>query len=318
MTTPRPVFKQLDHVVARVDDPRRLFETLTETLGLPVAWPLASYPAFQSGGVALGNLYVEIMQCGPRRAPVPGRASRGRLCAVVFETAGIEEAAAELSRRGLPHTPPVPYLERDARGRRTKLWSNVVLGRLFGRDALVEALMLMSRMPGAARMSDAGAGGPLIRRQLDLLMRRSLVFFCEFYYENFGARPFWSEHASHDGKRAADLARLREAGGGALGLERVVEIVAGVRDFAAARELWRRLYAPAAERAPGVWEVEDGPALRLTAAESDSIGSLVLKVSSLERAETFLRGRGMLGSVEDGRINIAPESVEGLNLMLVG
>jgi catechol 2,3-dioxygenase-like lactoylglutathione lyase family enzyme len=49
----RAVVKQLGHVVARVDDPRAVFDAFTETLGLPVAWPLASYPAFESGGVAL-------------------------------------------------------------------------------------------------------------------------------------------------------------------------------------------------------------------------------------------------------------------------
>src|ERR1051325_353885 len=85
------VVKQLDHVIARVDDPRTLFSTLTETLGLPVAWPLASYPAFESGGVALGNLYLEIMQCGPKREP----SSAGRFCAVAFESPEIERVVEE-------------------------------------------------------------------------------------------------------------------------------------------------------------------------------------------------------------------------------
>ena len=53
MTTSRPVFKQLNHVVARVDEPGRLFSLLTEILGLPVAWPPASYPSFRSVFVAL-------------------------------------------------------------------------------------------------------------------------------------------------------------------------------------------------------------------------------------------------------------------------
>lgn len=311
--TSRAVVKQLDHVVARVDDPRAVFSVFTETLGLPVAWPLASYPAFESGGVALGNLYLELMQCGPRREASGG----GRLCAVVFESPGIEQAVEELSRRGVPHTPVAPYVERGEGGARTKIWSNVVLGRLLGRDLLLDATIMMSRLPGAARMSDAGAGGWFNRLQLDALMRRNLVFLVEYHYENFGERPFWSESVDHDDKRARDLSRLRANGGGALGLERVTEVVVGVRDLPKARAMWSKLYAPAPEVAPGLWEIDDGPALRLVESDSDSIQSLALRVSSLERAETALRERGMIGTVTADEITIAPEKMEGLRVRLV-
>lgn len=313
MTTPRPVFKQLDHLIARVDDPGALFSLLTGTLGLPVAWPLKSYPSFQSGGVALGNLYLEVMQCGRRRGP----AGRGRLCAIAYEAPGIEEAARELSLRRIPHTPAAPYVERGEGGAKRKLWSNAVLGRMIGPDFMLDAAILLSRLPGAASLSDAGAGGAFNAWQLDVLMRRNIVFFVEFYYENFGVRPFWSEFKDHDEKRAADLARLRDNGGGAIGLESVREIVAAVRDFDAARELWRRLYAPRAEAAPGVFEDGAGPAVRLVRAEADSIRTLVLEVSSLARAETSLRESGMLGTVTDDEITIAPSKLEGLDVRLV-
>jgi hypothetical protein len=286
---------------------------LTETLRLPVAWPLASYPSFQSGGVALGNLYLEIMQCGPRRTAD----GRGRFCAIAFESPGIEEATRELSRRRIPHTPAAPYAERGADGARTKIWANAVLGRMLGKDFLLDAAVALSRLPGAARLSDAGSGSARDRWQISKLFGRNVVFLCEYYYDNFGVRPFWSEFRSHDEKRAHDLAELRRRGGGAIGLESVKEVVAGVREFDAARELWRRLYAPAAETAEGVWEIDDGPALRLTRAGGDSVRRLVLKVSSLRRAETSLRESGMLGAVTDNEIQIAPEGLEGLDLRLV-
>ena len=313
MDVSRPVVKQLDHFVALVDDVGGLFGLLTETLGLPVAWPLESYPAFESGGVALGNLYLELMSCGPRREA----AGRGRFCAIAFEAAPIEEAARELSRRGLPHTPVAPYVERDEDGGKTVFRSNVVLGRMIGRDFLLDAAIMLSRLPGATRLSDAGSGSALDRWQISKLFERNIVFLVEFFYENIKDRPFWSEFRRHEEKRAADAVRLREAGGGRLGVERVEEIVAGVRDFAAARELWRRLYAPAAERGEGVWEIEDGPALRLVEAGADSIQSLVLKVSSLESAETFLRESGMLGAVSEGQITLDPSRLEGLDVRLV-
>ena len=309
----RPVIKQLDHVVARVDDPQALFTVLSETLGLPVAWPLKSYPSFQSGGVTFGNLYLEIMQCGPRRTP----SGAGHFCAIAFESPAIEEAVRELSRRDIPHTPVAPYAERGADGKKIKIWANVVLGRLLGKDFLLDTTIALSHLPGATRMSDAGSGSALDRWQIDQLFRRSLVFLCEFYYENFGDRPFWSEFKDHDAKRARDLARLRAAGGGALGVERVAEVVVGVKDFDAARGLWQRLYAPATERAAGVWKVDDGPAVQLVPAASNSIRTLTLKVSSLERAETSLRERRMLGAVNGDQLTVAPAQLEGLDVRLV-
>jgi hypothetical protein len=306
------VFKQLDHVIARVEEPRALFETLTGTLGLPVAWPLVSFPAFQSGGVALGNVYLEIMQCGPRRKSRPGR-----FCALAYEAPPIDEAVQELSRRGIPHTPAAPYREPGADGERTVIWSNAVLGQMLGKDFLLDLTVALSHLPGAARMSDAGSGSALDRWQISQLFERSLVFFVEYFYGNFNDRPFWSEFKDHDDKRAGDLARLRASGGGTVGLESVGEVVAGVKDLDAARVLWNRLYGSAGETAEGVWQTGDDPAVRLVRAERDSIQALVLKVSSLARAETFLRESGMLGSVASNHIKIDPSKLEGLDVRLV-
>jgi hypothetical protein len=252
------------------------------------------------------------MQCGPRRKSRPGR-----FCAIAYEAPPIEEAARELSRRGIPHTPAAPYCERDREGKRTPIWSNAVLGRMLGKDFLLDLTVFLSRLPGAARLSDAGSGSALDRYQIDQLFERSLVFFVEYFYENFDDRPFWSEFRSHDHKRAADLARLRSNGGGAVGLESVKEIVAGVRDLDAARALWDRLYAPSGEVGEGVWQTGDDPAVRLVRADKNSIRTLVLKVSSLERAETFLRESGMLGSVGEDHITINPSKLEGLDVRLV-
>ena len=313
MSDQRHVIKQLDHVMARVDDPDALFTLLTETLGLPVAWPMKSYPAFRSGGVALGNLYLEVIGCGPRRdADRPGR-----FCSIAFETPPLEAAVRELSRRDIPHTPVVSYVERDREGQRKKVRANAVLGGLLGRDLLLDATILLSRLPGATRLSDAASGSAFDRWQMARLLEHNFVFLCEFYYENFGDLPFWSEFKDHGEKRAHDLARLRAAGGGALGVESAGELVVGVKDFDAARGLWQRLYAPAAERAEGVWEVDDGPAVRLVPAASNSIRTLTLRVSSLERAEAYLRERGMLGAVNGDQLTVAPSELEGLDVRLV-
>jgi hypothetical protein len=53
------------------------------------------------------------------------------------------------------------------------------------------------------------------------------------------------------------------------------------------------------------------------ASDANTIQALVLKVSSLAKAETFLRESGMLGVVADNQITIAPEKIEGLDVRLV-
>jgi hypothetical protein len=314
MTVSRPVVKQLDHLIVRVDEPRALFSLLTETFRLPIAWPLNSYANFQSGGVALGNLYLEILQCGPRRK---GAMRPGHLRAIAFEAPAIEEAEAELSRRGLPRTPVAPYFERAGDGSKTKIWSNVVIGKMLGGDFMLDTMVFMSRLPGMASLSDAGAGSAFERWQFDNLFARNFVFLVEFAYENLRDRPHWSEFKNHDEKRAHDLAELRARGGGALGLESVEEIIAGVKDLNATRKLWRKFLAPVEETAGGLSKIADGPAVRLVASETNSIQSLVLKVFSLETAETFLRESDMLGSVTENQITIAPSKIEGLDVRLV-
>jgi hypothetical protein len=42
-----------------------------------------------------------------------------------------------------------------------------------------------------------------------------------------------------------------------------------------------------------------------------------MSVSSLSRAETFLREKGMLGTIKEEQITIAPQTVCGLDIRLV-
>ena len=81
MDNSSPVFKQLDHVIARVEDPRALFETLTGTLGPPVAWPPHPAPAaFHVTGTPCaplidgGGSIPPIIEGGPMGAPGMGPA----------------------------------------------------------------------------------------------------------------------------------------------------------------------------------------------------------------------------------------------------
>jgi len=63
--------------------------------------------------------------------------------------------------------------------------------------------------------------------------------------------------------------------------------------------------------------IDDGPAVRLVKSDANAIQTLTLKVASLERAETFLREKGMLGAVAENQITIDPSKLEGLDVRLV-
>ncbi|MBD0373944.1 MAG: hypothetical protein ICV60_24250, partial [Pyrinomonadaceae bacterium] len=110
---------------------------------------------------------------------------------------------------------------------------------------------------------------------------------------------------------------LRAAQGGALGLESVQEIVVGVKDYEKANRNWEKLLSPVQPVAPGLWEIADGPAVRLVHDEKDAIQALVFKVSDLERARTFLREKDMLDSTRSEQTRIDPAKIYGLDIRLV-
>jgi hypothetical protein len=63
MATAKPIIKQVDHIIIRVDNSSsdQLFALFSDTFHLPVAWPLASYTSFVSGGIFAGNVNLELL-----------------------------------------------------------------------------------------------------------------------------------------------------------------------------------------------------------------------------------------------------------------
>lgn len=302
--------KQLDHLIVRVDYPAPLFALLSGTLQLPIAWPLRTYPSFTSGGITLGNLYLELLSCGTH-------STDARFVAMAFEADSLEESVRELKHRKVPHGPIVPYVEVGPDGKKTKLYSNVILGKLLGSSFWIDSMIRMGRLPGSSAMANPGAGGAMVKWGMDKVMRGNLVFLVEYAYGEFKDLPHWSEFESHDEKRAADRATLAACDGGPLGVLSVKEIVAGVKDVEGARERWRDFLGPVVGQSSERIEIADGPAVRLVPANQNAIQTLVLNVSSLKRAETFLAQSGMLGDVKDNQLRIARERVHGLDVRLV-
>lgn len=93
-----PVVDSLNHVTTRMTVPeaKRLFAAL-KSLGLVVAWPFLDFGPFQSGGIRLGNLNIEVMGADPAVVPMPSYLS--------FAPVTTSGLVAELDRRGVAHGP---------------------------------------------------------------------------------------------------------------------------------------------------------------------------------------------------------------------
>jgi hypothetical protein len=112
--------------------------------------------------------------------------------------------------------------------------------------------------------------------------------------------------------------QLAESGGGPLGVEDLREVIIGVSDLEAARSLWKRLLDPTPISGSSTWQVGDGPAIRLVQAKDNTTQGLVIRVTSLQRAKTFLREKGLLGADSEEEATIDPSKIYGLNIRVVG
>jgi hypothetical protein len=107
----------------KADNPREVFALFTETLGLPIAWPLEERGGVVSGGVGFGNVNVEaIWFPGQRSLP-----SRAQLTGFGFEPSPLGACLDELQRRGVPYGPVRPLIVTDSKGARQTLFTNVTL-----------------------------------------------------------------------------------------------------------------------------------------------------------------------------------------------
>jgi catechol 2,3-dioxygenase-like lactoylglutathione lyase family enzyme len=121
--------RQIDHIMIRTGAPQELYGFFTETLKLPVAWPITSPRAgVVTGGVGFGNVNVEAIQ-------FPGQTeTRPRLMGFAFEPAGLDESLSELNRRGITAGERRPLIAVGPDGTRNTLWTNVTLSQFSDAD----------------------------------------------------------------------------------------------------------------------------------------------------------------------------------------
>jgi hypothetical protein len=324
--SPPRLVTRVDHLYAQVEDPEALFRTLTDRLKLPRTYGFTRLPIFEGGAVSLGNIvFLEALRYTPsRRTPAP--LSPGLDGLALESGLPLREAATELSRRRIAHSPPITYSgEIDAfrfgkalrcaglKSGAGPIWSMVGLGgflgdRWFGRLLRLvpsrgdsRSAMALGRLHGRL-MSSKVLGGSAAAAMIN---RHPTAWLHAFEAADMKAAAVASER------------ELRACGGGALGIERVREVIIGARHVRDERSRWQRLLAPAQPDQDAAWELGDGPALRLVADDLDRIQALVCEVSSLARARDFLDREGMLAPCPPGEVRVARDALQGVDLRLI-
>lgn len=267
-SVPPPV-RQIDHIMIRADDPGRIYEFFTETLQLPVAWPLATRGGVTSGGVGFGNVNVEAIR-------FPGqKTSHAQLVGFGFEPSPLAECLSELDRRRITHGEMRPFVSTEPDGSKKTLFTNVTLRQFSDSDGPADATMHIF-------LSEYSPTYVNVRQRQERLRKELLA-----------------------------------SAGGPLGVKAVREVVIGATDMKAAMTLWGELLKPRRPSAPGLWRVGSGPAIRVVRAREDKLQSLVISVTSLRQAKTFLHGKGLLGPASRREVMIDPSRIQGLKIRLV-
>jgi hypothetical protein len=119
----------------RADVPDKLYAFLTETLQLPVAWPLAMRGTVASGAVGFGNVNVEVIKFPEQRS------SHVHLVGFGFEPAPLAECLVELKRRDITYGEPRPFIITERDGSKRALFTNVTLRQFSDHDRPSNATM---------------------------------------------------------------------------------------------------------------------------------------------------------------------------------
>lgn len=128
-----PPVRRIDHIMIRLDDPAQLYSFFTETLRLPVAWPLATRGDVASGAVGVGNTNLEAIKF-PGQKP-----SHAQLVGFAFEPSPLSECLDELDRRGITYGEPRPFVLTEQGGTVKTLFTNVTLRQFSDTDRPVDA-----------------------------------------------------------------------------------------------------------------------------------------------------------------------------------
>lgn len=117
------IVRQIDHILIASSEAKELFTLLSDTFQFPVAWPMSDYGSFASGGVAVGNVNLEIIKTSE---PTAGGV-KSRWTGFALEPEPLRISLAELDARGIRHGTPAPFRSKQPDGSFTTRWTTVGL-----------------------------------------------------------------------------------------------------------------------------------------------------------------------------------------------
>ena len=206
-------------------------------------------------------------------------------------------------------------------GQKTQPSGAQLLGFAFEPSPLAASLAELDR-----RGITYGAARPLIATAKDgsqntLWTNVTLRQFSDGEAADATMHVFLSEYSPKyvdiEQRRVRLRAELAKSGGGPLGVEDLKEVIVGVSNLEASRSLWQKLLDPTPAFGSSTWQVGDGPSIRLVQAKDNTTQGLVIRVASLQRAKTFLREQGLLGTHSEDAATIDSTKIYGLNIRVV-
>lgn len=232
-----PLVEQLDHVFVPVKDPVPLLELFSETLGLPVAWPVTDKGGFTSAAVCVGNANIEFITISGSDSPFffePTEPLTVR--GIAFEPSDAGRMTATLDDRGVAHSGALPH--SDAGGS----WTNVFLPEMGPLGALVflcayEGETKDERASVRAAFPSSGGGVLGVRRLAEVTIG---MVDLERGMEQWGALLFPAEPDKHGAFRvgAGPAIRLKRSPlEGVAGLWLEVSSLAKARDALQERDM---------------------------------------------------------------------------------
>ena len=141
----------------------------------------------------------------------------------------------------------------------------------------------------------------------DVLTDETRIFVCDYKID---VRPPLIIKASQE---------LRNIRGGPLGLERVKEILVGTTNVKSEKKRWQNLMAPYSYDENNGFLLTEGPAIRIVKNNDDSLVELLLEVTSISQARSFLEKHTLLDkeSINDKLLIQLPD-IQGLRLVISG
>jgi Glyoxalase-like domain len=162
--TPREtanIVRQVDHILIVSTEAKELFSLLSGTFQLPVAWPMTDYGGFASGGIAMGNVNLEIIKDPEPAAGVV----KSRWTGFALEPEPLRSSLAEMDAQGIRHGPPAPFRSMQPDGSFTTRWTTVALPDVSSDDVEIFLCQFGDDLPARRRHSleqlRSGDGGPL-------------------------------------------------------------------------------------------------------------------------------------------------------------